>query len=99
MKTKQSLPPLWADKLLSWFCKEEVLENIQGDLHEVHQKRVALFGKGKANLLYLRDVLSILRPRLIKNSEGTRQLNQYGIFKNYFTTSVRSFKRNALFSG
>ena len=99
MKTNQSLPPKWADRLLSWFCKEEVLENIQGDLHEVHQKRFNLLGRRKANLLYVRDVLSVLRPRLMKKSEGTHHLNQYGIFKNYLKTSVRSIKRNALFSG
>jgi putative ABC transport system permease protein len=99
MKTKHSLPPQWADKLLSWFCKEEALESIQGDLHEVHQKRVAMFGRHKATLLYLRDVLSVMRPRLIKKSEGTRSLNHYGIFKNYLTTSIRSIKHSALFSG
>jgi putative ABC transport system permease protein len=98
MKTKHSLPPQWADKLLSLFCKEEALENIQGDLHEVHQKRVAMHGRRKANLLYFRDVLSVLRPRLVK-SGGRRSLNHYGIFKNYLTTSVRSIKHNALFSG
>jgi putative ABC transport system permease protein len=99
MKAKQSLPPKLADRLLSWFCKEEILENIQGDLHEVYQKRVDLLGQHRADLLYFFDVLSILRPRLVKRSEGTGQLNQYGIFKNYLKTSVRSIKHNALFSG
>lgn len=99
MKSKWSLPPKFADKLLSWFCKDEVLENIQGDLYEVYNKRVDVLGKRRADLLYYLDVLSILRPRLIRRPEGSRQLNQYGIFRNYLRTFTRSIKHNALFSG
>ena len=56
MKTKGSLPPKWADILLSWFCKDEVLENIQGDLHEIYQKRAETLGHRRAKLLFVRDV-------------------------------------------
>lgn len=99
MKTKVSLPPKWADRLLSWFCKDGVLENIQGDLHEIYHKRAGMLGRQRANLLFVRDVLSLLRPRLIKKFEGSHHANQYGVFKNYFKTSVRSIRHNALFSG
>lgn len=99
MKAKRSLPPHWADRLLSWFCKDEVLENIQGDLHEIYRKRTNVLGRRKANLLFVRDVFSLLRPRLIKKLRGTYHLNQYGVIKNYLKTSVRSIKHNALFSG
>lgn len=98
MNTNQPLPPKWADRILSWFCKEEVLENIQGDLHEVYQKRLHSLGRRKANMLYFRDVLTVLRPRLVRKTEGTHRLNQYGIFKNYLKTSIRSIRHNALFS-
>ena len=54
---------------------------------------------GKANLLFMRDVLSLLRPRLIKKLEGNYRLNHYGVFKNHLKTSVRIIKHNALFSG
>ena len=99
MKPNQSLPPKWADNILSWFCKDEVLENIQGDLHEIYQKRVTILGQRKSNLLYLRDVVSLLRPRLIKKMEGSFQLNHFGIFNSQLKTSIRIFRRNAFFSG
>lgn len=99
MKAKRSLPPQWTDKLLSWFCKDEVLENIQGDLHEIYRKRADVFGRRRANLLFVRDVFSLLRPRLIKKLGSGYHLNQYGVYQNYFKTSVRSIKHNALFSG
>ncbi len=98
MKAEKFLPPKWIDGLLSWFCKEEVLENVQGDLHEIYQRRVSKYGRRNADLLFIRDVLGFIRPRLVKRLEGGLQLNQYGIFKNYFKTSLRSIKRNALFS-
>ncbi len=99
MKTKGSLPPKWADRLLSWFCKNEVLENVQGDLHEIYQKRVGKFGQRRAGRLFVRDVFGLLRPRLVKKLEGSHHLNQYGVFKNYLKTSVRSIRRHALFTG
>jgi putative ABC transport system permease protein len=98
MKTKQSHPPKWADKMLTWFCKDEVLENVQGDLHEIYQKRVVMMGPRKAKLLFIRDVIGLLRPRLIKKFQGDHQANQFGVFKNNFKTSVRSIKHNVLFS-
>ena len=98
MKIKNTRPPKWADKLLSWFCKDEVLENIQGDLHEIYQKRIAILGRNKANLLFVRDVLSLLRPRLVRKLDGGYRLNHYGVFKNHLKTSARTIRHNALFS-
>lgn len=99
MKIIGSDPPRWADKLLSWFCKDEVLENVQGDLHELFQLRVQRVGLKKARLLYVRDVVSLLKPRLIRNVQRPGAFVQYGMFKNYFRNSVRVLRRNALFSG
>jgi putative ABC transport system permease protein len=100
MKTKREpLPPKWADRLLSWFCKDQIVESVQGDLHEIYQKRVKTLGVRRANRLFVLDVLSLLKPRLIKKLEGTHQLNQYGVFKSSLQTSVRNIKHNALFSG
>lgn len=99
MNPKNSLPPRWADRLLSLICRKEVLENIQGDLHEIYQKRLSSLGKWKANLLYVRDVLSLLRFRLIKRFERGFILNHNGIFKNNLMISIRTIRRNALFSG
>ena len=29
-------PPKWADRFLAWFCRNELLEEIKGDLHEFY---------------------------------------------------------------
>ena len=58
-----------------------------------------LLGQRRANLLFIRDLVSLLRPRLIKKLEGSYRLNHCGIFKNHFKTSIRIINQNALFSG
>jgi putative ABC transport system permease protein len=33
-------PPKWADKFLQWYCRPELLEEIQGDTHELYNRKV-----------------------------------------------------------
>ena len=35
-------PPRWADRLLSWYCRPEALEDLQGDLHELFARHKGL---------------------------------------------------------
>lgn len=99
MNTNRSRPPRWAGKMLSWFCKDEVVENVQGDLHELFHQRVQRLGLRKARLLYLYDMLSLVKPRLLRNVQRPDALVQNGMFRNYFKSSVRVLRRDALFSG
>ncbi len=98
MDNNLKTPPHWLEKLLVIFCKKEVYEILQGDLYELYRRNVQNVGKGKANLLYLRDAMTILRPGLIKKLEGNANLNGYGLFKNHLKTSMRNVRRNAMFS-
>lgn len=91
-------PPKWLDRLLSLFCKEDIIEILQGDLHELYERNTTNYGRRKANLLYIKDTLTAIRPTLLKPLEGNHQLNTYGMFKNHFKTSLRNSKRNPVFS-
>lgn len=44
-------PPAWSDRLLEWFCAPHLLEEEQGDMHELYCKWVKEWGKQKANRL------------------------------------------------
>jgi hypothetical protein len=37
---KNDSPPKWAARLLSWYCKPELLEDLQGDLNEYFDRNV-----------------------------------------------------------
>ena len=41
-KLKTHTPPKWAEKLLEWYCRTDVLEDLQGDLHEFFEKNLLL---------------------------------------------------------
>ncbi len=81
----------WQLKLLRTFCKQEYLEEIEGDLLERLEKRPSQW------LLTL-EVLKLIRPRIIKNFEGSNKLNYYGKFKNQLTASVRAIKRERVYT-
>ena len=55
-------PPKWAERFLEWFCKEEYLEILKGDVHELFAQRVKEKGVRKANLHFVIDVLDLFRP-------------------------------------
>ncbi len=59
-------PPKWADRFLEWYCRPELLEEIQGDLYELFDKRVEYHKHPIAQLRYFWDVLRSCRLSTIK---------------------------------
>jgi putative ABC transport system permease protein len=45
---RHTQPPKWADRFLSWFCDEALLEEIQGDLYEAYHFHLEEYGPGVA---------------------------------------------------
>lgn len=70
-----------------------MLDYIEGDLMEVYERRVKAFGKRKADIRFIIDVLLLFRPGIIRPAEGYRNLNNYGMYKHYLLVSFRSFLR------
>lgn len=90
-------PPKWANKLLEWYCREDLLEDLQGDLYEYYDRNL-LRGRRIANLIFILDVLKFFRSYTFKKLKNKYKMNSYMLFKNYLKTSVRSLARNKLFS-
>jgi putative ABC transport system permease protein len=95
---REARPPKWPLKLLRFFLKKEYVEEIEGDLEEIFYDQVETFSINKAKRIYTWEVLKLLRPILLKNVTGSRSINQYPMFKNYFKTSFRSLIKNPLSS-
>jgi len=91
-------PPKWANRLLEWYCRPELLEDLQGDLYEYFEKNVESKGRRKARIIYGLDVVKFFKPYTIKKLELLDQITQLTMFRNYFKTSIRSIARNKLFS-
>jgi len=91
-------PPRWAEKLLSWYCKPALLEDLQGDLHEYFQRNLKTKGARRARWIYIIDVLKFFRLYTIRKPEFINLLIQWIMIRSYIKTSGRSIVRNKLFS-
>jgi len=95
MKTK---PPKIFLRFFRWYCHPRLLDHIEGDLIEVYQQRLKKYGKRKADIKFIIDVILLFRPSIIKPIEGHRNLNNYGMIKSYFRIGWRNLVRNKGFS-
>jgi putative ABC transport system permease protein len=48
-ENKNGSPPKWAERLLSWYCKPELLEDLQGDLNEYFDRNIKKKGSNLGN--------------------------------------------------
>jgi ABC-type antimicrobial peptide transport system permease subunit len=86
-----SSPPKWADRFLEWYCNPKILEQIQGDVHELYHWRVEKKGNKNANTAFIWDVMRFFRWRNIKNSNTQKQqFNNTAMFKNYMKIGWRN---------
>ena len=90
-------PPKKAMAFLRWFCREDYLEEIEGDLTEVFNKQYENAPR-KANWKFVWSVIRYFRPEFIKSFKMDYQRNSYGMFKSYFTIGWRNLLRNKGYS-
>lgn len=91
-------PPRWAERILEWYCKPELLEDLQGDLYEYFERNVALKGARRAKLIYVIDVLKFFRIYTVRRLEFINVLINWIMLSSYIKTSGRNIVRNKLFS-
>jgi ABC-type antimicrobial peptide transport system permease subunit len=86
-------PPQWADRFLQWYCREDLIEGIQGDAYELFYRRAAGNSPFKAKRLFIWDVLRFFRPTNIRK---TQNYNNTAMIRNYFKLGFRSLLKNKL---
>ncbi|MBK7869520.1 MAG: ABC transporter permease [Saprospiraceae bacterium] len=84
-------PPTWGMRLLDWLCKEELLEEIEGDLYQEFQDRVERFGARRAKFIYNLQIISFLRPFALKKIKITQIQNPLPMLIHYLKIALRSF--------
>ncbi|MGB3466456.1 MAG: ABC transporter permease [Cyclobacteriaceae bacterium] len=91
-KNSGQSPPRWLLSFLRWFCKEELLEDVEGDLLELHSQRSDESRK-RADILFTRDVLLLLRPGIMRNIQFNNSQNNNAMIKNYLKVALRNALR------
>jgi putative ABC transport system permease protein len=99
MKNKNAMqPPRWAQRFLEWYCRPDLLEDLQGDLNEYFDRHQKKKGLRRARLIYIADVFKFFRPYTIRKPEFLNLLIHWIMIGSYIKTSGRSLVRNKLFS-
>ena len=87
-------PPRWADRFLAWYCSPDILEEVQGDAHELFHNRVNKEGLTKANLKFVWDVIRFFRWSNIKRTKRIYSSNSFTMFKSYLRIGFRNMLRH-----
>lgn len=92
-------PPGWATWLLERFCAPHLLDEMQQDLEELFEERVETIGIKQARYRYVQDVLSLLRPFIVKRKPTVYPpLNLLDMITNYFRIALRQLLKNKGYS-
>lgn len=91
-------PPRWAQRFLEWYCRPELLEDLEGDLNEYFFRNLKTIGPSKARIVYIIDVLKFLRRYTIRTPEFVNFLIHWIMLGSYIKTSSRNILRHKLFS-
>lgn len=91
-------PPQLLLRFFRWFCHQELFQYVEGDLIEIFNRNYKEKGHVAAKWLFAREIIKLIRPSIVKNLEGFKKVNNYGMFKNYLKTSLRILRSNFLFS-
>lgn len=92
------IPPKKAITFLRWFCRFDLLEDVEGDLLEFFDMRVKLQGARKAKWLFILDILLLFRPGIIKPFYQYNRLNTNLMLKNHIKIAWRHLFKNKAYS-
>jgi putative ABC transport system permease protein len=91
------LPPKLAKKLLNAFLRNDLAEEVNGDLEENFQVLANTRSVRTAKLNYWYQVFNYLRPFAFRKS--ILYSNDIAMFKNYFKIGWRNMSRQKMYSG
>ncbi len=91
-------PSRWPLKFFRWFCHPDYREDIEGDLLERFERRLAEGGIRKAQWEFSKDVLRLFRLGLIRPFKPTPSLNYQSMFRNHFKIAWRTLIKQKLHS-
>jgi predicted permease len=85
-------PPKWALRFLRWYCREDYLEEFEGDLREFYERNYR-HSPAKAKRRFVWDVIKTCRPRNWKTLKGISLYNTPDMIRHALLLAFRHFKR------
>lgn len=90
-------PPKYPLRFLRWFCREDYLEEIEGDLVELFKKEYEEAPR-KAKWKLAWRVVKYLRPEFIKSFKNSLHPDAYSMYRSYFKIGWRNLTREKGYS-
>ncbi|NVJ45758.1 MAG: ABC transporter permease [Cytophagia bacterium] len=87
-------PPRLFLAFFRWFCNPRMVDDIEGDLLERFESRAASKGHRAAKRLFIKDVLLLFRPGIIRSFKGYQKLNFYDMLLHNLTITFRNFLKH-----
>jgi putative ABC transport system permease protein len=97
MSGSKNRPPRWGRKLLLAFLRDDLAEEVQGDLDEKFQVACRTKSPSMASLHYWFQVINYLRPFALRKKKSMH-INQWDMFRNYFLIARRNLLKQKLYS-
>jgi putative ABC transport system permease protein len=90
-------PPRSALRILEWFCRAELLEEVRGDLDEAYSESLRTLSARRAGFRYWIEVLFFIRSHTVRR---TRSHTHKGpiMLRNYLNVALRSMRRQKAYS-
>jgi putative ABC transport system permease protein len=94
-------------KILRWFCPQQLLEEIEGDLLQKYQRdlnpsdrlqRSDGYWRRRAKRKLLWNTIRFFRLEILLRNKARINLNGINMIGNYITTAVRVFKKQKVYS-
>jgi len=95
---KHSLPN-WIEKMIIFFCPEDLHEQILGDLEERYWDTRLTTSTKRAVLIVSIQALKFLHPYFLFKRKSYSNSTFMGLFKNYLKTTKRNLVRNPMHTG
>jgi len=92
LKPNSHPPKLWT-RLFKWLCNDSYHEELQGDLEEAFFEHSATLGSAKANRLYKKEVIKMIRPSVLKRTFIKKPMRQ-PLLLHFLKIGFRNFKKN-----
>lgn len=94
MNRRAPSPPRWIDRLLESFCTPQLLEEVQGDMHELYGEWADEHGKSKAKWLYMWHTIKFFRLFALKQPKNVYPTNAFAMIQNYVKIAFRNLSQH-----
>jgi putative ABC transport system permease protein len=102
--TRKLEPPRLANQLFTWYCKNALIEDLEGDLEEMFYKDAETLPLWKAKLRYWKFVLALMFSYSIRKRKKQASYspfsstNTLAMFSSYIKVASRSLAKHRFFT-